>query len=392
MFDHTTPVEQTARYLRGCLLFLINDAGFFLSHRLPLAVAARAAGMEVHIATPADKLSAKIRAEGFPFHQIPMSRSGANPLRELRAFGAIIRLLRSLRPDILHTVAIKPVLYGGLAARLVRQPAVVSAIPGVGSVFTKEGIKADIARTLIAATYAQALRHRRGRIVFQNSDDLRRFVDGNIVVPRNAIVIRGSGVDLKKFQASPLPAEVPVVLFAARMLRAKGVEEFVQAAERLRRRGVVARFVLVGEPDDGNPWCISRETLTAWHGSGVIEWWGRRSDMPEIMSQAYMFCLPSYYGEGLPKVLLEAAACGRPLVATDIPGCREIVRPGTNGILVPVRDADALADAIRTILQNRPLAVAMGLRSRQIAEQEFDVRQVTAETLSVYQQLLCENK
>jgi glycosyltransferase involved in cell wall biosynthesis len=345
--------------------------------------------MEVHIATPPDDASEKIGAHGFSFHPISMSRSGVNPLREIRTFGAIVRLLRSVRPDVLHSVAIKPVLYGGLAARLVRRPAVVSAIPGLGSIFTKQGFLANGMRRIVAAMYAQALRHRRSKVIFQNPEDLRRFVDvNNVVASRNAVLIRGAGVDLKCFRALPLPTGIPLVLFASRMLRAKGVEEFVGAAELLRKKDVAARFVLVGEPDVGNPWCIARDALAAWHRGGVVEWWGRRDDMPDVLRQSYMFCLPSYYGEGVPKVLLEAAACGRPLVATDIPGCREIVRPGANGILIPVRDCGALADAIHSLLRDRARAEAMGQRSREIAEGEFSVELVVEQTLELYEELL----
>lgn len=383
-------VRSPERHLRGRLLFLVNDAGFFLSHRLPLALAARAAGMDVHIATPADAASKRISAHNFSFHPVPMSRSGMNPLREARTFGVIVKLLRSLRPDVLHTVAIKPVLYGGLAARLVRQPAVVSAIPGLGSAFTKQGLLASVARMIVGVMYAQALRHQRAKVIFQNPEDLRRFVDANIVTSLDSVLIRGSGVDLLRFRPSSLPTGVPIVLLASRMIRAKGVEEFVAAAEQLRKSGVVARFVVVGEPDEGNPWRITRDALAAWHRAGVIEWWGRHDDMPQVLSQSYLFCLPSYYGEGLPKALLEAAACGRPLVATDIPGCREVVRPGENGFLVSVRDVDALAEAIRALLEDRSRAAAMGQCSRQIAEAEFGIERVVNQTLSLYQELLVD--
>lgn len=373
--------------LRGRLLFLVNDAAFFLSHRLPVALAAQAAGMEVHVATPPDGGAAKITAAGFSFHPVPMSRSGMHPVREAKSFAAVVKLLRWLDPDVLHTVAIKPVLYGGLAARLVGQRAVISAIPGLGSIFIRRGLAARGVRTLITYTYVRALRHQRSRVIFQNLDDLNKFVDGKIIKRSDAVLIRGSGVDLAHFRASPLPVGVPMVLLASRMIRAKGVEEFVGAAERLRKRGIIARFVVVGEPDEGNPWRITRDTLVTWHRAGLIEWWGRREDMPDVVSQSYLFCLPSY-GEGLPKALLEAAACGRPLIATDVPGCREVVRPGENGMLVPVRDADALARAIQTLLEDRPRAEAMGRRSRQIAEAEFGVEQVVDQTLELYDQLL----
>lgn len=378
--------ESARPKIRGRLLLLVNDASFFLSHRLPLALAARAAGMDVHVATPADDASPKIIAEGFSFHPVAMSRSGVSPVGEVRAFVAIVKLLRTLKPDILHTVTIKPVLYGGLAARLVRQPAIVSAISGMGSVFTERNSLVWGLRKVVTWAYARALRHRNAKVIFQNPEDLEGFCAARIVKKNQAVLIRGSGVDLDRFKSTPLPPDVPIVMFAGRMLWAKGVGEFVRAAERLTADGIRARFVLVGEPDRANPWCVPIEKLKAWDSAGVAEWWGQRQDMPQVIAQAYVFCLPSYR-EGLPKALLEAAACGRPLVVTDISGCREVVRPGQNGILVPVRNHDALANAIRTLLEDRARAAAMGRRSREIAEAEFGIETVVDQTLNLYKEI-----
>lgn len=342
----------------------------------------------MHVATPPDAASARIGAKGFVFHSVQMSRSGARPWSELRTFFAIVRLLRSVSPDILHTVAIKPVLYGGIAARILGRSAVVSAIPGLGSVFTESGPVAAVVRVFMKWVYARALRHENAKVIFQNAEDRKTFLDAAIVQANDSVLIRGSGVDLSLFRSSPLPSGTPIVMFASRMLWAKGVREFVGAARRLRSEGLSARFVLVGEPDTGNPWYVPHEALQAWHRSGVIEWWGRREDMPQVISQAYLFCLPSYYGEGLPKALLEAASCARPLIGSDIPGCREIIRHDVNGLLVPVRDEEALAQSIRCLIDDRARAEKMAQKSREAAEAEFGVEHVVRQTLNVYADLL----
>ncbi|BAU48596.1 glycosyl transferase family 1 [Sulfurifustis variabilis] len=373
--------------LKGKLLYIVNDAGFFLSHRLPLAVAARMAGMEVHVATPADATSGRIVAEGFHFHAIDIHRWRTNPWREARSLVAMIRLLRRLRPDIVHNVTIKPVLYGGIAARLTRQRAVVSAIPGLGTVFIDSSGFGRVRRAIVKWIYRQALRHPNSGVIFQNEDDLRSFTEAGLTDARSAVLIRGSGLDLQSFIPTPLPQGVPVVMLASRMVWDKGVGEFVRAAMRVHAAGVAARFVLVGEPERGNPRSVAREQLDEWQRAGIVEWWGRRTDMPEVLSRAYLVCLPSYR-EGLPKVLIEAAACGRPLIAADVPGCREVVRHEANGLLVRVRDSDALAAAFSDLLQDRVRAENMGRYSRHIAEAEFGVGKVIDDTMRVYEKLL----
>jgi glycosyltransferase involved in cell wall biosynthesis len=372
------------------LLFVVNQTEFFLSHRLPLALAAQHEGYEVHIATPTSPGVTAIREKDLLHHDVPFSRRGMHPLKEAATLRALLRLYRSVRPDIVHHVTIKPVLYGSLMARLTGVPGVVNAVSGLGYVFISRGFRAILLRSVVRAAYRLALHHGNSRVIFQNRDDPGFFAQKHLIDAERAVVIKGSGVELDRFVPTPEPSDPPVVMFASRLLRDKGVREFVEAAGTLRRSGVQARFVLVGDIDPGNPASLSTETVKGWCDESTIEWWGRRDDMPHVLAQAHIVCLPSYR-EGLPKILIEAAACGRPIVATDVPGCREIVRDGENGLLVTVRNAEALSAAIKKLIEEPLLRRRMGEQGRRIAAQEFGLEQVIAETLLVYQGLLKKN-
>jgi glycosyltransferase involved in cell wall biosynthesis len=374
-----------------CLLFVVNQAEFFLSHRLPLALAAKREGYDVHIATPISAGVAVIQAAGLTHHAVSFSRKGMHPFSELSSLGALFRLYRKLRPDIVHHVTIKPVIYGGAMARVAGVLAVVNAVSGLGYVFISRGLKAAFLRRTVRRAYRFALNHSNSRVIFQNNDDLELFTRDNLVRPQQAILVRGSGVDLKRFAPTKPAKGTPVVLFASRLLRDKGAREFVEAARALQSGGVQARFVLVGDVDPGNPASLSTDTVKGWHQERVIEWWGQREDMPAVFAQVHIVCLPSYR-EGLPKVLIEAAACGRPIVATDVPGCREIVRHNDSGLLVPAKDSRALANALRQLVTDPALRERMGRRGREIAAQEFGLERVVAETLAVYRTLLAGRK
>lgn len=369
------------------VLFVVNEAGFFLSHRLPLARAARNAGYEVHVAAPEGTGSERIRANQFPFHAIPISRKGISPFEEMRSMIALYRLYRQLLPDIVHHVTIKPVLYGGLMARLARVRAVVSAVTGLGFVFLNRGFKAKILRVGVNLAYRLALGHANSYVIFQNPDDRELFVRQGLLPKRRGVLIKGSGVDMTHFVQSSEPDGLPLVILASRMLWDKGVGEFAEAAQKLRLEGVAARFVLVGASDPGNPAAVPESRLRSWHDEGVVEWWGHHDDMLEILSNAHIVCLPSYR-EGLPKVLIEAAACGRPIVATNVPGCREITLDGENGLLVLPRDVISLAKGLRCLIEDKELRKQFGMRSREIAVREFSIERVVDETLAVYRELL----
>jgi glycosyltransferase involved in cell wall biosynthesis len=375
---------------RKKILFVVNDAPFFLSHRLPLALAAREAGYEVHVATPDSPLSGVIQKHGLHFHAIPLHRSSTRLWKELESFRMLLNLYRRLQPDLVHHVTIKPVLYGGVAARLAKVPAVVHAVPGLGHVFVQGGIKAKLLRGAVKRVYGYAFRHPHAKVIFQNPDDRRLMERAQLLSAADSILIRGSGVDMNTFIPVPEAEGPPVVVFAARMLWEKGVGEFVDAARQLREQKIEAHFILAGESDPGNPSAVPVWQLEQWHDSGVVEWWGACDDMPRIFSEAHIVCLPSYR-EGLPKVLIEAAACGRPIVTTDVPGCREVVRHEENGLLVPARNPTALAAALRRLITSAVLRQFLGQRGREIAVAEFALEKVVEQTLAIYREMLGED-
>lgn len=367
------------------LLFVVNNPAFFLSHRLPLAQAAQRAGYDVHVATMAGDSVPQIEAHGLTHHAIPMTRSGKNPIQELRTVWALYQLFRRVRPDVVHLVTIKPVLYGGIAARLAGVPAMVSAISGLGFVFVATGTKAALIRKVVSTLYRLALGHRNSRVVFQNGSDRDVLRDLGAVRDEQIVMIRGSGVNLAGYAAVAEPPSPPVVvLMVARLLRDKGVIEFVDAARMLRRQGVNVRMLLAGGIDPGNPASVSQADINEWQRHGTIEALGERSDIADLYAAAHIAVLPSYR-EGLPRSLIEAAACGRAVITTDVPGCRDAIEPNETGLLVPSHDGRALAAAISCLVNDTELRQKMGAAGRVLAEREFDIEDVCRKHLEIYQ-------
>ena len=367
---------------RPKLLFVVTEDWYFVSHRLPLAVAAQAAGYEVAVATRAGRQADAIRNAGIRLTPFALSRRGGNPLAEVIA---LWRLYRREQPDLVHHVALKPVMFGALAAWLARVPAQVNAVAGLGWLFTSSG-RVRLVRPVLRWMLARLLNQPHSLTIVQNPED-QALLERSGVPAARLRLIRGAGVDIQIFYPVSPPPEPVCIVLASRMLWDKGVGEFVEAARRLIGAGVSARFVLVGDPDPANPASVSESTLRGWRGQHGVEWWGRREDMPAVLQAAHIACLPSSYGEGLPKSLLEAAACGLPIVTTDAPGCREVVRDGVNGLLVPVRDAAALAAALRKLIDDAALRRRMGEQSRLRAETEFGQEIVIAQTLAVYREV-----
>jgi glycosyltransferase involved in cell wall biosynthesis len=373
--------------MRRSLLFVVNVDWFFLSHRLPIALAAIQAGYEVHIATGITDRQHILESHGLRVHSLGLVRGGVGLLNAVQTAWDLRRIVKHVKPDVVHLVTIKPVLLGGLVSRWLRVPALVSAVSGLGYVFMADGFKARIRRSLVGRVYAAALGHKNQVVIFQNPDDRDTLMAATNLPANKVAMIRGSGVDLGQYVLTPVPMGEPVVLFPARLLADKGVFEFVAAARLLLAKGVVARFVLAGLVDEANPTSVRQNQLDAWAAEGVVENWGYRSDMPKVLASATVVVLPSYR-EGLPKALIEAAACGRAVVTTDVPGCRDAIEPGVTGVLVPVRNSDALAQAIEHLLTNDDTRVAMGLAGRRLAEQEFDVTAVVDKHLDIYERLL----
>lgn len=367
------------------LLMIVNTPEFFLSHRLPIAQAAKQKGYDVHIATGPGNSSDKIAQAGFAHYTIPLSRSGTNPFKEFISLVAIAKLLMNIRPDIGHFVTIKPNIYGGLMARLFRVPATVFAISGLGSVFSNNANK--LQKRLVQNLYNIALNTRRRIVIFQNEQDRITLLKATNLLKKDTILIQGSGVDLDDFSYKKEPAGTPVVLMACRLLAEKGVFDFVEAARLLAANNTQVIMRLVGETDPGNPSHISQKILDDWKTQGVVEILGRRNDMPDQIGDAHIVCFPSYYGEGVPKILLEAAASGRPIITSDMAGCRDAVLPDKTGIIVPPKSPKKLALAIETLLKDARLRREMGRNARNLAEQNFSVENVVEKHLNIYSEM-----
>lgn len=369
------------------ILYNVNIPRFFVSHRLPLALAAQSAGYDVHITT-ADTDPENmdiIKQRGLPFHPLPLAQHGTNPVTEIQTIHAMVKLYRDLAPDLVHHVSIKPVIYGGIAGRITRVPAIVGAMSGLGRVFSDDNSKAKMLRQIVRPLFKLALSHPNTSMIFQNPDDKQAFITMGLIAENRTELIRGSGVDLDIFTPQPEPDGKPVILFAGRLMWKKGVAEFVASARQLHSQ---ARFVIVGYTEATSPDTVPIEQLQSWADEGIIEWWGKRDDMPDVFAQSHIVCLPSSYGEGVPKVLIEASACERPIVATDTAGCREITLNGENGLLFPVGDIDALVEALETLIDSPDLRQKMGKRGRDIVQAGFSLRHVTSQTLALYEQLL----
>jgi glycosyltransferase involved in cell wall biosynthesis len=325
--------------------------------------------------------------EGFRFVPLPISRKSTNPLAEIRTLRSVFKVYRETQPDLVHHVTIKPIIYGSLAARLLHHRAVINAVSGLGYSFSPRG-QMRAMQPLIKALYRLVLRNPGSCTVFQNPDDRDDFVGMGLVRKEQTVIIRGAGVDCSQFRPFPEPDGNPVVVLASRMLWDKGVGEFADAARLIRADRPQVRFVLVGDRDTENRAAVPLRQMDAWVAEGAVEWWGPRPDMPEVLRGAHIVVLPSSHREGLPKILLEAAACGRPVVATDVPGCREIARHEINGLLVPSHDPRALASAITRLLDSPQLRNQYGNAGREIVEREFSQQIVVEQTLALYGKML----
>lgn len=374
------------------VLLVVNGVSKFFTHRGGLALGLRDRGWRVEMVVPEDEDDSVIRSEGIRTHSIPLDRSSVSPVKESRTVLALAQLYEDRDPVLVHHFTPKPVIYGGIAARLAEVPGVVSSIAGLEYPFISDSVQARTLRALAALGYRLALSGEGSRVIFENETDLGVFVERGLTERSISRVIVGAGVDVEQFQPPSEPIGGPTrVLLAARMLRQKGVVEFMEAARRLRAEGSHARFLLAGGSDATNPTSIEDEQLRAWDREDGIDWLGRLAHdrMPAVMRSVDVVCLPSYR-EGAAKVLLEAAASGRAIVTTDVPGCREAVEPGESGLLVPPRDPDALADALGAVLRDAELRRRMGRRGREIAVERFSIQRVVEKTAEVYRELTAE--
>ena len=370
------------------LLFIVNVDWFFVSHWLHLARSAKDAGFEVHVATSNTTNTPLISEEGFICHEIAINRSGTNPFVELMTVMRIFRLLKAVKPDIVHLMTIKPVIYGGLACRLAGVRAVVVGITGLGFVFINNSLKVRLLRYLVVKLYKTVFRHENIFATFENESDKAYFLQSKIVSPKQVKVVDGAGVDLDKFSFTLPPKDQVVITFAARILKDKGFFEFVAAAKILKQKYADSvAFWIAGVPDPINPASVPQHEIDNLSSQNIVTFLGFQSDMADVFSRSSIVVLPSYR-EGLPKVLMEAAACGRPVITTDVPGCRHVIIPGRTGLLVPPGQVSELADAMVSMVDNAHLRLEFGKQGRVLAEQRFSAGKISADYLSMYHKLL----
>tara|TARA_Y100000310_G_scaffold10215_1_gene10939 strand:+ start:9533 stop:10648 length:1116 start_codon:yes stop_codon:yes gene_type:complete len=365
------------------LLFIVNVDWFFISHRLPIALKALQEGYEVHLACAITSRQVELERYGIQVHPLQITRSGTSILSELKVLSQLSRVIHTVKPNVAHMITIKGVIYGGLITRLFRVKNRIASISGLGYVFIDNSIKARILRTFTKLLYKLACGNN-VTVIFQNKSDESLFFNNQIIKSSQSVLIRGSGVCLNKFNMVPEPKQSFTVMFLARLLKDKGVVEFCEAAKKLSKLNDV-RFVLVGDLDPENPNSLTRSQLATYVSEENIEHWGFIPDVENVIPKSNIIVLPSYR-EGLPKSLIEAAACGRAVITTDVPGCRDAIDPGKTGLLVPVKNVNDLTDAIELLLKNTSKRHLLAAEGRALAERSFDINDVVKKHLELYRE------
>ena len=372
-------------------VFYANTDWYLYNFRLSTALRLKAEGHDVVMLSPPGEFGERFSAHELRWIQLTMDRASLNPFREAQTISALTRILRAERPDLLHNFTVKCAIYGALAARAARVPAVVNAVAGMGYVFASDAMLARTLRPMVKLLMRGTLGGKQSRLILQNPDDADAFVRARLVPQQHIRVIRSSGVNLERFLpvdaiTEPRPLRV---LMAARLLWEKGIGEFIEAARMLRAQGRNIEFVIAGSPDPGNPRSASREQAEGWVAEGLVDWRGHVDDMPTLMRSMDVIALPSYYREGVPKSLIEAAACGLAVVTTNLPGCREVVsEDGVDGLHVEPRCARSLAERLAMLDDDRVLVRRLGDEARRKAMEHFDEQMVIRRTIEVYDELL----
>ncbi|MFY8327029.1 glycosyltransferase family 4 protein [Pseudoalteromonas sp. ZZD1] len=372
------------------LLIIVNVDWFFISHRLQIAKRALESGYEVTVACRFTEHKEKLVSMGFNVIDIPFNRSGGGVLSELNTIKIIRTVIENVKPRIIHAITIKPVLYTGLALKTVtKNIPFVAAISGLGYVFTAKTARAKLTKFIASVFYKIALSQKYKTVIFQNTSDEEILTLITKLKATDKTLIKGSGADLSVYTYQPESTNTPVkIVMACRLLKEKGVYQYIDAAKIIKEKYPNTEFLLVGTPDLENPNTIRQSEINRWAEKRVITYLGHRNDIPAVFADSNIVCLPSFYGEGVPKVLIEAAACGRSIVTTDNPGCRDAVIEGETGFTVPIRDAIALATAILKLIEKPELRVTMGAKARVFAEKEFDVNSVVNKHFEIYNNLL----
>jgi len=373
------------------LIFISNNLNFFITHRLLIAETALAKGFDVAIVY--GELGGAdhefLVHKGFKLIFIPMYRGAINIMKNFKTFFYLWILIKKENPDIVHLISIKPYLYGGIISRLARVPAVVSAVSGMGSLFISKSFKSIFLRIILYPFYKLAFNHPNQTVIFHNKDDLKLFVDWGILNPIKAKILKGSGVNLNNFKNFNDPKGITKVCLASRLLQDKGVYEYESAAKILKDKGIIADFYLAGDIDAKNPSTLSLEYVNKLKRENIVKVLGYQEDIAGLYAKSHIVCLPSYR-EGMPKSLLEAASAGRAIVTTDVPGCRDSIIPNKTGLIIPAKDSQKLADAIKWLIDHPKERIAMGTAGRKLAEKEYAIENIVQNHLNIYEELLEE--
>ena len=372
------------------IAFVINNLEFLFSHRIDICTRCVDLGYRVHVIGPYKaELVEQLKELGIVFHHVNFSRGGKNPFIEFLSMVGLYKILKKTKPDMVHLITIKPYLYGGVVAKLLDIESLVASVAGLGIVFSSNSIKYILLRKILHPFYKLAFSHDNQTVIFQNKDDKQNLLDFGVVSNDKCIIIRGSGVDLNLFQNTIEKDNKPVIVsMASRLLLDKGVKVFVDASKILKQKKVNVEFWLIGSPDFGNSNSVSNRQLSKWSSQGLIKLLGSRDDIAVLFSKSNIVVLPSFYGEGLPKVLIEAAACGRAVITTDHPGCRDAIEPKKSGLLIPVNNCSELANSIEYLANNKQVREDMGKAGRLLAEGEFSVVTVVDTHIDLYKALL----
>ena len=360
------------------VLYVINHIDWFWSHRLPLAKGAQDQSHTVHVAVTGASNDPQLTQKGFTGHETP----SGNPIKTITT---LHRIIKTEKPDIIHAITLKYALLTALAARNQPGTKVIHTIAGLGYLFSGEGLKPKLLRLILLPVFKRTFKNTRTKLIFQNPDDQALFLKRGLANETQCHLIRGSGVDTTQFPHTPEPkTDTPIILMPTRLVIEKGIATFIEATKILQSKGIKAKYQIAGGISTSNPNAITEPQMHQMLNGSPVEWLGKVTNMPALYQSASLIVYPSYYGEGIPKVLLEAASTGRAIITTNHPGCREAVTDGENGLLVPVKDPQALANAIETLLNDPKMRLKMGQNSRKKAEEEFAVERIVEQTLRLY--------
>ena len=356
------------------ILFIVNADWFFVSHRLKIGLEAMSEGYEVHIATRFTDCENELLSKGFKTHKLDLDRCKTNIFNSLKTLWQIFLLTNKIKPDIIHSITIKPVLFGGIVTRLFKKYKFVASISGLGYLFISKSKSSKIIRFLVKRIYRFSLSQKGVKVIFQNNNDEKIITKFCHLKSSDKILIPGSGVNLDLFKPNKINNQSDIILFASRLLISKGILEFIKSAEALNKLGY--RFVVAGRLDIDNPDCISKKELDSFIEKGIVEYLGEIKNIRDLLLKSKIVVLPSFYGEGLPKILIEAAACGLPIITTDHPGCRDAIIADKTGILVPIKDTRALIIGIKKLLNHPLIYENMSKEARLFALTKFDIKDV----------------